>query len=87
MTMTFKSAIDAVENVSINVGSKAAPAGGATAAVSDLLHNNLGFWVGVVIGVLGWATSAFFQWRRDRREELLLDRQLDKLKTKPGDLT
>ena len=84
--MNLKAGIDAVENVSISVGNKAAPAGGAAAAVSDLFHNNMGFWAGVAIGVLGWATSAFFQWRRDRREERLLNRQLDKLKTQPGDL-
>lgn len=77
---------EAVEAASISVGNKATLAGGSAAAVSTFLHSNMGVLVGIALGVLGYITSLYFQWRRDRREQREFEKRMKKLQTQPGDL-
>ncbi len=56
------------ENGAIVAG-KAAAYGGATGAfVSGLTVSEWGVIGGLLIGVLGWACSQYWSWRKDRRE-------------------
>jgi hypothetical protein len=78
---------EAVESALISAGNKTVLAGGSAAAVSDFLQSNLGVTVGIAIGILGYLTSLYFQWSRDRRERAEHKRRMRTLPpTQPGDL-
>ncbi len=84
---------EAVEAVLIPAGNKVTWIGGGGAAVMSFLHSNAGWISGILIGLLGYLTSVYFQRRRDKREErqlameeLLHERQMEKLRTKPSPL-
>lgn len=84
---------EAVETAAISAGNKAAVVGGGGAAVSSFLHSNAGWITGVLIGILGLLVSAYFQQRRDRREEFIFlmqqresERRMEKMRTAPSPL-
>ena len=77
---------EAVEAATISAGNKVTLAGSGAAAVSTFLHSNLGVVAGIALGVLGYLTSLYFQWRRDRREQREYEKRMKKLQTQPGDL-
>lgn len=41
-----------------------------------LTLNDIGVLVGIVVSLAMWGTNAYFQWRRDRREERELQRRV-----------
>lgn len=84
---------EAVEAVLIPAGNKATWLGGGGAALMSFLHSNMGVLSGIVIALLGYFTSLYFQRRRDRREERELamverlhERQMEKLRSRPAPL-
>lgn len=77
---------DAVETATIGASSKAAQAGGLFTAVFGFLHANALALCGLAIAFLGLAVNAYFQKRRDAREERLAQRQLEKWRTQPSPL-
>lgn len=60
---------EAVEAVLIPAGNKATWLGGGGAALMSFMQSNMGVLSGILIALLGYLTSLYFQHRRDRREE------------------
>ncbi len=64
---------EAVEAVLIPAGNKVTLIGGGSAALMSFMHSNAGWISGVVIALLGYFTSLYFQRRRDAREKRQLE--------------
>ena len=77
---------EAVEAAAIGASSKAAQAGGVVTAVFGFLHANGIALCGLAIAFMGLWINAYFQKRRDAREERLAQRQLEKWRTSPAPL-
>lgn len=77
---------EAVEAVSISVGTKATFLGGGGAALSSFLHSNFLGICGVLIAALGYFTSLYFQKRKDAREQIEHERRMKRLETRPSPL-
>jgi Lysis protein S. len=81
---------EAVEAVLIPAGNKVTWLGSGGAAVMSFLHSNLGVLSGILIAVLGYLTSLYFQRRRDKREERQLameerehQRRMERMRSRP----
>ena len=84
---------EAVETVSITAGKGAVVIGSGTSAIATFVHANFVGICGLAIAVIGYFTSAYFQKRRDAREQerheldrRLMERQIEKLSSRPAPL-
>lgn len=84
--MSNQIAKEAVEAASISVGTKATFLGGGGAAISSFLHSNLLGICGLLIALLGYLTSLYFQRRKDAREQAEHERRMRQRATLPAPL-
>lgn len=61
---------DQIDATGAVVGKVSAIGGGVSAFVFGLSASEFAAIVGVLVGVLGWLTQVFFNWRKDRRDRL-----------------
>ena len=74
----------AAEATTIAITSQITKVSGITTVVAWLANTGYVAVLGLCIAAAGLATNIYFQWRRDRRERLLYERQMWLMKTNPG---
>lgn len=77
---------EAFDATAAAISSKVTYTGATAATASWLLSSEFGVLFGLLLGLLGLLTNLYFQHRRDKREEMLAQRQMDKMRSDLTDL-
>jgi hypothetical protein len=58
---------DGIQETIAATANKATTAGSATSVVSWVGGSDLGFWIGIAIGLAGLFINLYYKWKHDRR--------------------